>query len=179
MVMPDKWIREEAHKGMIRPFFEGNIRPHTMSYGLSSYGYDFTLAEEFRIFKGTEPLDPKDTRPSDFEDYSGTECTIAPHGFILGRTIEVFSIPRDILAICFGKSSYARSGIVLHIPPLEPEWRGHITLMIANLAPVPAIVYSGEGIGQAIFLSTDSPCEISYADKKGKYQDSSGIVHTK
>jgi dCTP deaminase len=150
-----------------------------MSYGLSSYGYDFTLAEEFRIFRGTGILDPKRVQPPDFEDFSGNRCEIPPRGFVLGRTVESFSIPRDILAICFGKSSYARSGIVVHVTPLEPEWKGHITLMIANLAPVPAIVYGGEGIGQAVFLAASSPCETSYADKKGKYQGSSGIVHTK
>ena len=176
MVKPDFWIKREALRGMISPFLESSVKPGVMSFGLSSYGYDFTLSEEFKIFIGKRRLDPKKPYAGSFKDYTGKSCRIPAHGFILGRSAECFRIPRNVLAICFGKSSYARAGITIHVTPLEPEWEGHITIMIANLSPAPGIVYANEGIGQVIFLGASSTCRKSYADKKGKYQNSRGIV---
>ncbi|MCL5409116.1 MAG: dCTP deaminase [Candidatus Omnitrophica bacterium] len=176
MVMPDKWIIENAKKGMITPFFQNNIQEGVMSYGVSSYGYDFSLSEEFKIFKGSSPIDPKNIQTNSFVDFKGKICEIQANSFILGRSIESFSIPRNILGICYGKSSYARSGIVVYITPLEPEWQGHLTILIYNVSPVLNKIYANEGIGQVIFLKSDSICEKSYLDKKGKYQNSKGIV---
>lgn len=176
MVMCDKWIIEKAKNGMITPFFENNIKEGVMSYGVSSYGYDFTLSEEFKIFKGDSPLDPKKVKENYFVDFKGQICEIPPNSFILGRSIESFSIPRNIIGICYGKSSYARSGIVVYITPLEPEWQGHLTILIYNVSPALNRVYANEGIGQVLFLKSETVCEKSYRDKKGKYQDSKGIV---
>jgi dCTP deaminase len=179
MVFPDSWIRQQAAKGMIEPFFKDNVRPGVMSFGLSSYGYDFTLADEFKIFQAACPINAKHIPEDAFVDFKGSVCTIPAGSFILGRSVEYFKIPREALCICFGKSSYARAGITVHVTPLEPEWEGHITIMIANNAPVPNAVFAGEGIGQAVFLRAAAICEKSYADKKGKYQKSSGITLSK
>ncbi len=179
MVFPDKWIIKKAKKGMIEPFFQSNVRKGVMSSGVSSYGYDFVLSDEFKIFSGTHPLDPKNPPVDSFVDFKGKICEIPAHGFVLGRSVEYFRIPRNCLAICFGKSSYARCGIFVYVTPLEPEWEGNITIMIANLSPVVARVYAGEGICQVVFLKAASICEKSYADKKGKYQKSQGIIFSR
>ncbi|MCM8821764.1 MAG: dCTP deaminase [Candidatus Omnitrophica bacterium] len=176
MVFSDKWIKRNAKKGMIEPFFISSVKNSVMSYGVSSYGYDFKLADEFKIFIGKNPIDPKNPDSGSFIDFTGKVCEIPPHSFALGRSVEYFRIPRNCLGICFGKSSYARSGIVVYVTPLEPEWEGNITVMIANLAPVPNRVYADEGICQVVFLKASSVCEKSYADKKGKYQKSCGII---
>lgn len=176
MVFSDRWIKRQAKKGMIEPFFPASVKEGIMSFGISSYGYDFVLADEFKIFVGKDSIDPKNPDPESFKSFTGKMCQIPPNGFILGRSLEYFRIPRNCLGICFGKSSYARSGIIVYVTPLEPEWEGHITVMIANLAGVPAKVYAGEGIGQVVFLKAASVCEKSYVDKKGKYQKSHGII---
>lgn len=175
MIKSDGWIRRMAAKGMIEPFHPEKIRAG-ISLGLSSYGYDFTLSEEFKVFRGGGPVSPKRIRDSDFEDVLARECVIPAGSFVLGRTVEYFRIPREVLGICFGKSTYARCGIVIHVTPLEPEWEGNVTIQIANLTPVEALVHAGEGIGQVLFLGTDQVCEKSYRDLAGKYQSSSGIV---
>ncbi|MCM8758339.1 MAG: dCTP deaminase [Candidatus Omnitrophica bacterium] len=179
MVFSDRWIIRNAKKGLIEPFFVSNVKKGVMSYGVSSYGYDFVLAEEFKIFIGKNQIDPKNPDPLSFKDFTGRVCEIPPHSFVLGRSVEYFRIPRNCIGICFGKSSYARSGIVVYVTPLEPEWEGHITVMIANLAPVGNRIYAGEGICQVIFLKAASVCEKSYADKKGKYQKARGIMFSK
>ncbi|MGC8804712.1 MAG: dCTP deaminase [Candidatus Ratteibacteria bacterium] len=179
MVFPDKWIKKNAKKGMIEPFFVSGVKKAVMSYGVSSYGYDFMLADEFKIFAGCHSIDPKNSDSASFKNFTGKVCEIPPGSFALGRSVEYFRIPRNVLGICFGKSSYARSGIVVYVTPLEPEWEGHITVMIANLAPVPNRVYAGEGICQVVFLKATSQCEKSYADKKGKYQKSRGIIFSR
>ncbi len=179
MVFSDRWIKRNARKGLIEPFFESSVKKGVMSYGVSSYGYDFMLADEFKIFTGKKPVDPKNPDPDSFKNFVGKICEIPPGGFVLSRSVEYFRIPRNCLGICFGKSSYARSGIVVYVTPLEPEWEGHITVMIANFAPVPNRVYSGEGICQVVFLKAAGICEKSYADKKGKYQKSQGIIFSR
>lgn len=179
MVFSDKWIIKQAKKGMIEPFFISSVKKGVMSHGVSSYGYDFTLADEFKIFSGKKIIDPKNPDPSSFSDFKGKVCEIPPGCFVLGRSVEYFRIPRNCLGICFGKSSYARSGIVVYVTPLEPEWQGHITIMIANLAPAVNRVYADEGICQVVFLKAVSICEKSYADRKGKYQNSHGIIFSR
>lgn len=173
MVKSDKWIKKMG-EGMISPFSPEKIRKG-ISFGVSSYGYDFTLFEEFLIFRGKGPVSPKKIKDSDFEGFSGRVCTIPPNSFILGRSAEYFRIPRDVVGLCFGKSTYARCGIVVNVTPLEPEWEGNLTVQIANLSPVPGEVYAGEGIAQIVFLGTDEVCEKSYKDLSGKYQSSRGI----
>lgn len=179
MVLPDRWIIKKAKKGLIEPFFETSVGNGIFSSGVSSYGYDFVLADEFKIFTGKKPIDPKNPDRGSFVDFKGKICEIPPNGFVLGRSVEYFRIPRNVIGICFGKSSYARSGIIVYVTPLEPEWEGHITVMIANLTPVPNKIYAGEGICQVVFLSSKRACKKSYADKKGKYQKSYGIIFSK
>jgi len=174
MVKSDRWIKKMG-EGMISPFNPEKIKKG-ISFGLSSYGYDFTLSEEFLIFRGKGVVSPKKIKDSDFERSNGKVCTIPPNSFILGRSAEYFKIPRDIIGICFGKSTYARCGIIVNVTPLEPEWEGNLTVQIANLSPVPAEVYAGEGIAQIIFLGADEVCEKSYKDLAGKYQSSKGIL---
>ncbi|MBM3321429.1 MAG: dCTP deaminase [Candidatus Eisenbacteria bacterium] len=172
-VQPDRWIRRMALEArMIEPFEEGGARPGLVSFGLSSYGYDVRLAGEFKIFtgEGCDRMDPKQVREDAFVDHRGDALDLPPHSFVLGRTIEYFRIPRDILAIGFGKSTYARSGIVVNVTPFEPEWEGHATLGISNTTPRPARIYANEGIAQVIFLQAAEPCEVSYRDKGGRYQ---------
>ena len=172
-VMPDTWIREMAKKhGMITPFADLAKRTAKISYGTSSYGYDFRLAREFKIpdFDGVKNLDPKKMDQIRFRDYKGGACIIPANSFILGRSLEYFRIPRDVLVICQGKSTYARSGVIVNITPLEPEWEGYLTISIVNTAPVPSRIYPGEGIAQLIFFHAHTVCGTSYADRKGKYQ---------
>lgn len=172
MIKPDKWIKEMAEKyRMIEPFQASQVTAG-ISYGVSSYGYDFRLSNEYKIFKPNKDtiIDPKDFPEECFENFKGDYCIIPPNSFVLARSLEYFRIPRNILTICVGKSSYARSGIIVNVTPFEPEWCGFATLEISNTAPVPAKIYTNEGIAQVIFLEADEECLTSYADKKGKYQ---------
>ncbi len=157
---------------MIEPFAEQKTRKGKISYGASSYGYDFRLFDEFKIpvVHGGETMDPKKMDAIGFEDYRGRSCLIPANSFVLGRSLEYFRIPRDVIVTCQGKSTYARCGVIVNVTPLEPEWEGYITLSLVNASPVPARVYSGEGIGQLVFLRAESECRTSYADRKGKYQ---------
>lgn len=175
MLKPDTWIKKMSVNGMIEPFHPEKIK-QGISFGLSSYGYDFMLAEEFKIFAGKGCISPKTVSDGDFIDSTGKECVIPPNSFILGRSLEYFRIPRDVLGICFGKSTYARCGVVINVTPLEPEWEGYITIQVANLTSVDARVYANEGIGQVIFVGAETVCEKSYKDVSGKYQSSKGIV---
>ncbi len=176
---PDHWIKKMAleHK-MIEPFVEGQVRNGVISYGVSSYGYDIRVADEYKIFTNvfSAIVDPKDFDPRSMVDFKGNVCIIPPNSFVLTRTVEYFRIPRSVLTVCLGKSTYARCGLIVNVTPLEPEWTGHITLEISNTTPLPAKVYSNEGIAQLLFFEADAECEISYADKKGKYQAQQGVV---
>ena len=175
----DAWIRRMAREyGMIEPFEEKQIRHGVISYGLSSYGYDIRVADEFKIFTNaySAVVDPKQFDPRSFVDFRGDVCTIPPNSFVLARSVEYFRVPRNILCLCVGKSTYARCGIVVNVTPLEPEWEGYITIEISNTTPLPARIYAHEGIAQVIFLEADEVCEVSYADRKGKYQRQKGIA---
>jgi dCTP deaminase len=181
VVRNDRWIGEMARKGMIEPFGETQKRSGVISYGVGSYGYDMRLGREFRIFdnNGAAFIDPKNTDPACFRGFSGDVCIIPPNSFALGSSLEYFRIPRDVLAVCFGKSTYARCGLVVNVTPLEPEWEGHVTISISNTTPLPARVYAGEGIAQVVFLRAEEPCDTSYRDKAGKYQAQKGITLSK
>jgi dCTP deaminase len=173
-IKPDHWIRKMAlEHNMITPFVDGQVRDGVISYGVSSYGYDIRVADEYKIFTNVNSsiVDPKHFDASSFVDVKADICIIPPNSFALSRTVEHFKIPRNVLAICVGKSTYARCGLIVNITPLEPEWQGFLTLEISNTTPLPARIYSGEGIAQLLFLESDDPCETSYADKKGKYQN--------
>lgn len=174
----DRWIREMAQKGMITPFEESQVRGDVISYGVSSYGYDVRVGDEYKIFTNINNVivDPKQFEPKSFIDYKGEYCIIPPNSFALAKTIEHFKIPRNILTICLGKSTYARCGIIVNVTPFEPEWEGVVTIEISNTTPLPAKIYSNEGIAQVLFFEADEPCEVSYADKKGKYQNQFGIT---
>lgn len=179
-IKPDTWIREMARKHqMIEPFEAGQVSDGIISYGVSSYGYDLRVADEFKIFTNVRStvLDPKSFDADTMVvDYEGTECIIPPNSFALARSLEYFKIPRDVLVICVGKSTYARCGIITNVTPLEPEWEGHLTLEISNTTPLPARIYANEGIAQLLFFQGDPVCETSYADRKGKYQAQTGIT---
>lgn len=171
MVQPDSWIRRMAlEHGMIEPFAEGMSRPGVISYGLSSYGYDMRISREFKIFDGTGPVDPKSISGESFREVACDTLTLDPHGSALARSVEYFRIPRNIITVTYGKSTYARCGIVVNVTPFEPEWEGYVTISIINTNPFPGKIYAGEGIAQVLFLRSDKECEVSYADKKGKYQ---------
>jgi dCTP deaminase len=178
-VKPDRWIRRMAleHK-MIEPFTDRQMRDGVISYGVSSYGYDIRVADEFRIFTNvnTTNVDPKHFDQRSLVDYKGEVCIIPPNSFALARSVEYFRIPRNVLTICVGKSTYARCGIIVNVTPFEPEWEGFVTLEISNTTPLPARIYANEGLCQVIFFVSDEDCEISYKDKKGKYQSQGGIV---
>lgn len=167
------------HK-MIEPFAKEQIR-HGISFGVSSYGYDFRLSSEFKIFDPKEAgiLDPKDFAHIHFKDHDGNYCDIPPNSYVLGQSLEYFRIPRDVITICYGKSTYARCGVHVNVTPFEPEWEGHATLSIINGTRLPVRIYAGEGIGQILFLGADEECETSYADKKGKYQAQKEITVAK
>lgn len=172
-IKSDKWIRQMAlKKEMIKPFSASRIKRGKISYGLSSYGYDIRVANEFKVFTNvnTTIVDPKNFDPRSLVDVKGNFCIIPPNSFVLARTVEYFKIPRNILTICVGKSTYARCGIIVNVTPFEPEWEGYATLEISNTTPLPAKIYANEGIAQIIFLESDEECETSYKDKKGKYQ---------
>ncbi len=163
---------------MIEPFVEGQVRQGVVSFGLSSYGYDIRIADEYKVFTNVNStiIDPKQFDPDSFVDHSGETCIIPPNSFALARTVEYFRIPRNVLAVCVGKSTYARCGLIVNVTPLEPEWEGYLTLEISNTTPLPARVYSNEGIAQLLFFESDESCETSYADRKGKYQNQQGVT---
>jgi len=176
---PDRWIREmAASKKMIEPFVENQVREGVISYGVSSYGYDVRVANEFKIFTNvfSATVDPKNFDTKSMVDFVGDVCIVPPNSFALARTIEYFRIPRNVLTICLGKSTYARCGIIVNVTPFEPEWEGFVTLEISNTTPLPAKIYANEGLAQVLFFEADEECDISYADKKGKYQRQQSIV---
>ncbi|MEJ2305293.1 MAG: dCTP deaminase [Anaerolineales bacterium] len=178
-LQPDHWIRKMAREhGMIEPFADNQVRNGVISYGVSSYGYDIRVADEFKIFTNvfSAVVDPKNFDPKSMVDYRGDVCVIPPNSFALARTVEYFRIPRNVLTVCLGKSTYARCGIIVNVTPFEPEWEGFVTLEISNTTPLPARIYANEGIAQVLFFVADQECEHSYADKKGKYQKQDAIV---
>ena len=181
MLKNDRWIREMAKKGMIDPFSDKQVREGVISFGLSSYGYDIRIADEFKIFRSTHDvmLDPKVLDQKSFIDFKGDICIIPPNSFVLARSVEYFRIPRETIAICLGKSTYARCGIIINVTPLEPEWEGYVTIEISNTAPVQTRIYANEGIAQILFLEASEVCETSYADKAGKYQAQKNITLAK
>ena len=172
--MSDKWIKKMAKEhGMITPFEENQVRGNNISFGTSSYGYDARISDEFKVFTNvnTEIVDPKDFKPTNFVTKKGLECIIPPNSFALASTVEKFNIPEDILVICLGKSTYARCGIIVNVTPLEPSWRGHVTLELSNSTPLPAKIYANEGCCQFIFIKGNERPETTYADRQGKYMD--------
>jgi len=178
-IRPDHWIEMMARNhGIIEPFEPNQVSEGVVSYGLSSYGYDIRVADEFKIFTNvfTAAVDPKNFDDRSFVEFAGPVCTIPPNSFALARTVEYFRIPRDVLTICVGKSTYARCGIIVNVTPFEPEWEGFATLEISNTTPLPARIYANEGIAQVIFFQADEVCRVSYADKKGNYQRQMGIT---
>ena len=181
-IKPDKWIREMALKGMITPFESDQIstvnNQKVISYGTSSYGYDIRCSEHFKIFTNINStiVDPKAFSEKSFLDVHSNVCIIPPNSFALASTIEYLHIPRSVLAICVGKSTYARCGIIVNVTPLEPEWEGHITLEFSNTSPLPAKIYAGEGVAQLLFFESDTQCAVSYKDRSGKYQKQTGVT---
>ena len=178
-IKADRWIKRMAleHK-MIEPFEDRQVRAGVISYGLSSYGYDIRVADEFKIFTNINStvVDPKSFDARNFVDLTAEVCIIPPNSFALAKTVEYFRIPRDVLTVCVGKSTYARCGLIVNVTPFEPEWEGYVTLEISNTTPLPAKVYANEGIAQVLFFQSDEPCDVSYADKKGKYQKQQGLT---
>jgi dCTP deaminase len=178
-IKSDKWIRKMSREhGMIEPFVDTQVSAGIVSYGLSSYGYDIRVADEFKIFTNINNtvIDPKNFDPRSFVDIKADVCIVPPNSFALARTIEYFRIPRDVLTVCLGKSTYARCGIIVNVTPFEPEWEGFVTLEISNTTPLPAKIYANEGIAQVLFFQSDEVCERSYADKKGKYLKQTGVT---
>jgi len=178
-LLPDFRIREYALKEkMIEPFVDKQQHSGVISYGLSSYGYDIRVADEFKIFTNVNSaiVDPKQFDKRSMVDFKGDICVIPPNSFVLAKTVEYFRIPRQVLTICVGKSTYARCGIIVNVTPFEPEWEGFVTLEISNTTPLPARIYGNEGIAQVLFFESDATCEVSYADRKGKYQNQEGIA---
>jgi dCTP deaminase len=178
-VKADHWIAQMAREHqMINPFQESLVGQGSISFGLSSYGYDFRVDRKYKTLAGesSECIDPKTVRPELFHDFQGDHCVIAPGSFVLAQSVEYFKIPRDILTICMGKSTYARCGLLVNVTPFEPEWEGHVTMSISNTGSAPVKIYSGEGIAQVIFLEATEICRTSYKDRKGKYQAQKGIV---
>jgi dCTP deaminase len=178
-VKNDRWIRRMAlEHDMINPFADRQIREGVISYGVSAYGYDLRVADEFKIFTNVNCtiVDPKNFDERSFVEFKGPVCIIPPNSFALARSVEYFKIPRSVITLCVGKSTYARCGIIVNVTPLEPEWEGFVTLEISNTTPLPARVYSNEGLCQIVFFESDELCEVSYKDKKGKYQSQQGIV---
>lgn len=181
-IKSDRWIRRQADTGMIEPFEPGQVRSvngeRIISYGTSSYGYDVRCANEFKIFTNINNsiVDPKNFDEKSFVDFVGDVCIIPPNSFALARTVEYFRIPRDVLTICLGKSTYARCGIIVNVTPLEPEWEGHVTLEFSNTTTLPAKIYAGEGCAQMLFFGGDEICEVSYRDRGGKYQGQRGVT---
>lgn len=182
-IKSDKWIRRmaESHK-MIEPFETDQVKKNesgrVISYGTSSYGYDIRCSDEFKIFTNINSaiVDPKNFDSNSFVDFKGDVCIIPPNSFALARTIEYFRIPRNVLTVCLGKSTYARCGIIVNVTPFEPEWEGHVTLEFSNTTPLPAKIYANEGIAQVLFFESDEVCETSYADRSGKYMKQTGVT---
>jgi len=181
-VKPDHWIKKMAieHK-MIEPFIDEQVRNGSISYGLSAYGYDIRVSNEFKVFTNVHNtvVDPKNFDDRSFVEINADVCIIPPNSFALARTVEYFRIPRSTITLCVGKSTYARCGIIVNVTPFEPEWEGYVTLEISNTTPLPAKIYANEGIAQVLFFESDEICDISYADKKGKYQKQVGITPPK
>lgn len=182
-IKSDRWIIQKAlEEGMIEPFAQHQVRSHNehaiISYGTSSYGYDVRCANEFKIFTNINSaiVDPKEFDDNSFVDVKADVAIIPPNSFALARTVEYFRIPRDVLTICVGKSTYARCGIIVNVTPLEPEWEGHVTLEFSNTTPLPARIYANEGVAQMLFIGAHEPCEVSYRDRKGKYQGQRGVT---
>ena len=178
-VLSDRWIKKMAiEKEMIKPFISEQKRENVISYGLSSFGYDARVSNEFKIFTNinSATVDPKHFDETSFVNLVGDECVIPPNSFALASTIEYFRIPRNVLTICLGKSTYARCGIIVNVTPLEPEWEGHITLEFSNTTPLPAKIYANEGVAQMLFFESDEECETSYKDRDGKYQGQTGVT---
>ena len=178
-IKSDRWIREKSlKKDMISPFEDKQISSNKISYGLSSYGYDMRVTDEYKIFTNINNsiIDPKRFDEDSFVNFKGDVCIVPANSFALARSVEYFKIPRNVLTICLGKSTYARCGIIVNVTPFEPEWEGHVTLEISNTTPLPAKIYSNEGLCQVLFFESDEDCEVSYKDKKGKYQNQTGIT---
>ena len=178
-VLSDKWIKKMSQENeMITPFVENQQRGDNISFGLSSYGYDARVSNEFKIFTNIHStvVDPKNFSQESFVTKKEDVCIIPPNSFVLASTVEYFKIPRDVLVVCLGKSTYARCGIIVNVTPLEPEWEGHVTLEFSNTTPLPAKIYANEGACQFIFLKGDQPPEVSYADRKGKYMKQKGVT---
>ncbi|MCH9621481.1 MAG: dCTP deaminase [Chlamydiia bacterium] len=182
-VQPDSWIKKKAlKKKMISPFIDHLIREHdgekVISYGLSSYGYDLRVSDEFKVFTNAKngTVDPKGFTDDEFIEYKGDVCIVPPNSFALAVSVEYFKIPRDVITMCIGKSTYARCGIIVNVTPFEPEWEGQVTLEISNTTPLPAKIYAGEGLAQVLFFKADVECDVSYADRSGKYQKQRGIT---
>jgi len=178
-IKPDKWITRMVQEyNMIEPFEGKQVKNGAVSFGVSSYGYDIRIADEFKIFTNINStvVDPKTFDPKSFIDFQGEVAIIPPNSFALGRSVEYFRIPRNVMTICVGKSTYARCGIITNVTPFEPEWEGYVTLEISNTTPLPARIYANEGIAQVLFFESDEDCLISYGDKKGKYQGQTGIT---
>lgn len=176
---PDHWIKKMAREQrMIDPFVDQQVREGAISYGVSSYGYDLRVSDEFKIFTNVRSaiVDPKHFDDDSFVDFRGDVCIIPPNSFVLSRSVEYFRIPRNVLTVCLGKSTYARCGLIVNVTPFEPEWEGFVTLEISNTTPLPAKVYANEGLAQVLFFEADDACEQSYADKKGKYQGQTGVT---
>jgi dCTP deaminase len=178
-IKSDRWITRMAreHK-MIEPFEERQVRQGVISYGVSSYGYDMRVTDEFKLFTNLHNaiVDPKEFSPKSFVDVKADSCVIPPNSFALCRSAEYFRIPRNVLCVCLGKSTYARCGIIINVTPFEPEWEGYVTIEISNTTPLPAKIYANEGIAQVLFFEADEPCEVSYKDRKGKYQGQVGVT---
>ena len=178
-IMPDHWIREQAlNHGMIDPFVEKQTAEGKISYGLSSFGYDSRCSDEFKIFTNVDNaiVDPKNFSADSFVDRQTDVCIIPPNSFVLTRSVEYFRIPKDVLVVCLGKSTYARCGLIVNVTPLEPGWEGHVTLEISNTTPLPAKVYANEGVAQFLFFKGSSDCEVTYADRAGKYMGQKGVT---
>ena len=178
-IKADRWIRKMAlEHGMIEPFEDRQVRAGVVSFGLSSYGYDIRVADEFKVFTNVNNalIDPKNFDPRSFVDIKSETCIVPPNSFALARTVEYFRIPRNVLTICLGKSTYARCGIIVNVTPLEPEWEGYVTLEFSNTTPLPARIYANEGVAQVIFFESDEVCETSYKDRGGKYQGQQGVT---
>ena len=178
-IKPDKWIIRMAREhNMIDPFVDNPVEDNAISFGVSSYGYDIRISNEFKIFTNINStvVDPKRFDEQSFQDFKGDVCIIPPNSFALGRSVEYFRIPRNVMTICVGKSTYARCGIITNVTPFEPDWEGYVTMEISNTTPLPAKIYANEGIAQVLFFESDEDCLVSYSDKKGKYQAQKGIT---
>lgn len=182
MIKNDRWIKKSAFEyNMIDPFEQNQVRSNVISYGVSSFGYDLRVSDEFKIFTNVNNaiVDPKNFSPESFVDFKGDVCIIPPNSFALARSVEYFRIPRNVMTICLGKSTYARCGIIVNVTPFEPEWEGHVTLEISNTTPLPAKIYANEGLAQVLFFESQEEPETSYKDRNGKYQEQNGITLAK